>query len=72
MHLDPTRNADRMPLHADHTRPRALVDGEADRLILGTCNLILGAILGNKLRSRKLGGPGGWRPRRAVRQPPAW
>jgi hypothetical protein len=43
-------NPHRRPLHADHTHARVLGGELPDRLIHGTCNLILGAILGNQLR----------------------
>lgn len=38
MYSRPERNADRMPLEADHTVARSLGGVRADRLLLATCN----------------------------------
>lgn len=58
MYRDAHRNPDRRPLHADHSHARVLGGAEADRLILATCNQVLGAILGNQLRgARRHGRP---------------
>lgn len=43
MWRDPARNADGMPLEADHTLPRSLGGTRADRLLLATCNRSRGA-----------------------------
>lgn len=38
MYRDPTRNIDRHPLEADHTRARSRGGRHADRLMLAVCN----------------------------------
>lgn len=40
-------------LHADHTQPRILGGGQADRLVHAQCNLRAGARLGNRIRGAR-------------------
>jgi hypothetical protein len=50
MYREPTWNVDGRALQADHSTPRALARGQADRLMLATCNLSRGAAFGNRRR----------------------
>lgn len=50
MYREPRWNVDGRPLQADHSTPRAVVRGHADRLMLAACNLSRGAAFGNRMR----------------------
>lgn len=53
MYRDATLNVDGRALEADHGHARALGGGQADRLMLSSCNRARGAVLANRLRGAR-------------------